>query len=82
MSSIPNRSITTIDEDTTNSATLSSSIDFGTPDALDYVRQLTDVEAMTRLLHECIAYQRALDLDLDNLLSQRSDLDKQLVQLQ
>ena len=82
MGSTPNGSITTIDEDTTNLATLSSSIDFGTPDALDYVRQLTDVGAMTRLLHECIAYQRALDVDLDNLLSQRSDLDKQLVQLQ
>ncbi|XP_023004265.1 conserved oligomeric Golgi complex subunit 4-like [Cucurbita maxima] len=58
------------------------SIKFGSSEALEHIRTLTDVGAMTRLLHECIAYQRALDLNLDNLLSQRSDLDKQLVQLQ
>ncbi|KAJ6404432.1 hypothetical protein OIU84_012592 [Salix udensis] len=40
----------------------SPSIKFGTPEALDHVRNLTDVGAMTRLLHECIAYQRGLDL--------------------
>ena len=50
--------------------------------AMDHIRTLTDVGAMTWLLHECIAYQRLLDLDLDNLLSQRSDLDKQLLHLQ
>lgn len=60
----------------------SSSIQFGTEEALEQVRTLTDVGAMTRLLHECIAYQRALDLELDSLLSQRSDLDKQLLGLQ
>ncbi|KAB2077940.1 hypothetical protein ES319_A06G127600v1 [Gossypium barbadense] len=59
-----------------------TSVKFGTPKALDYVRSLTDVGAMTRLLHECVAYQRALDLDLDTLLSQRSDLDKTLNNLQ
>ncbi|KAG4142288.1 hypothetical protein ERO13_D06G121400v2 [Gossypium hirsutum] len=59
-----------------------TSVKFGTPEALDYVRSLTDVGAMTRLLHECVAYQRALDLDLDTLLSQRSDLDKTLNNLQ
>ncbi|KAJ7963415.1 Conserved oligomeric golgi complex subunit 4-like protein [Quillaja saponaria] len=37
---------------------------------------------MTWLHHECIAYQRAIDLDLDDFLSQLSDLDKQLLQLQ
>ncbi|KAL6290588.1 hypothetical protein ACE6H2_008098 [Prunus campanulata] len=57
------------------------SIKFGTQEALSHVRGLTDVGAMTRLLHECIAYQRSLDLDLDNLLSQRTDLDKQLLSL-
>ncbi|XP_021822657.1 conserved oligomeric Golgi complex subunit 4-like [Prunus avium] len=57
------------------------SIKFGTQEALSHVRALTDVGAMTRLLHECIAYQRSLDLDLDNLLSQRTDLDKQLLSL-
>ncbi|KAF5464549.1 hypothetical protein F2P56_014620 [Juglans regia] len=64
---------------TTSSTT---SINFGTPEAMNQIRTLTDVGAMTRLLHECIAYQRALDLDLDNLLSQRSDLDKQFHHLQ
>ncbi|XP_041012100.1 conserved oligomeric Golgi complex subunit 4 [Juglans microcarpa x Juglans regia] len=59
-----------------------TSINFGTPEAMNQIRTLTDVGAMTRLLHECIAYQRALDLDLDNLLSQRSDLDKQFHHLQ
>nr|XP_011468891.1 PREDICTED: conserved oligomeric Golgi complex subunit 4 [Fragaria vesca subsp. vesca] len=58
------------------------SINFGTQEALHHVRSLTDVGAMTRLLHECIAYQRALDLNLDSLLSQRSDLDKHLSSLQ
>lgn len=59
-----------------------SSVRLGTPEALDQVRKLTDVGAMTRILHECIAYQRALELELDNLLSQRTDLDKQLSNLQ
>lgn len=36
---------------------------------------------MTRLLHECIAYQRSLDLDLESLLSQRSSLDTHLTSL-
>ncbi|KAH6791559.1 conserved oligomeric Golgi complex subunit 4 [Perilla frutescens var. hirtella] len=59
----------------------SSSLQFGTAEALEHVRKLTDVGAMTRLLHECIAYQRALDLELESLLSQRSDLDRQLSNL-
>ena len=62
-----------------NEGTKSSSMDFGTDGPHS---DLTDVGAMTRLLHECIAYQRSLDLDLDNFLSQRSDLDKQLLHLQ
>ncbi|KAF7843824.1 conserved oligomeric Golgi complex subunit 4-like [Senna tora] len=84
MGSTPNGSIAAVDQDpnSVTSATLSSSVDFGAPEALDYVRSLTDVGAMTRLLHECIAQQRALDVELDNLLSQRTDLDKQLLQLQ
>ena len=60
----------------------SSTVKFGTPEALEYVRSLTDVGAMTRLLHECIAYQRSLDADLDTLLSQRTELDRSLVDLQ
>ncbi|KDP28412.1 hypothetical protein JCGZ_14183 [Jatropha curcas] len=85
MPSTPNGSVPKSqeeDESTVSSPTLSSSIKFGTPEALDHVRNLTDVGAMTRLLHECIAYQRALDVDLDNLLAQRTDLDKHLIHLQ
>ncbi|KAL5572211.1 hypothetical protein UlMin_021808 [Ulmus minor] len=85
MGSTPNGSITPGDgENPRHHQDLlsSSSIKFGTSEALDHVRALTDVGAMTRLLHECIAYQRALDLELDSLLSQRSDLDKQLLHLQ
>ncbi|KAF3674431.1 Conserved oligomeric Golgi complex subunit 4 [Capsicum annuum] len=55
---------------------------FGTPESLEEVRNLTDVGAMTRLLHECIAYQRGLDLELDTILLHRTDLDKQLSSLQ
>ncbi|KAI3796646.1 hypothetical protein L1987_39324 [Smallanthus sonchifolius] len=59
-----------------------SSVKFGTPDALEHVQNLTDVGTMTRLLHECIAYQRGLDLQLENILSLRPDLDKHLSFLQ
>ncbi|XP_061338849.1 conserved oligomeric Golgi complex subunit 4 [Gastrolobium bilobum] len=61
---------------------VTSLIDFGTAEAVDYVCSLTDVGTMTRLLHECIAHQRALDDELDDLLSQRTDLDKHLIALQ
>ncbi|KAL3652638.1 Golgi transport complex subunit 4 [Castilleja foliolosa] len=66
------------DDASTNS---SSSLQFGTPEALQHIRNLTDVGEITRHLHECIAYQRALDLELETLLSQRSDLDHQLSSL-
>ncbi|XP_071738980.1 conserved oligomeric Golgi complex subunit 4-like [Rutidosis leptorrhynchoides] len=59
-----------------------SSIKFGTPEALEHVQTLTDVGAMTCLLHECIAYQRNLDLQLENILSLCPDLDKHLNSLQ
>ncbi|RZC77852.1 hypothetical protein C5167_002058 [Papaver somniferum] len=59
-----------------------SSVNFGSSEALEVVRKLTDVGAMTRLLHECIAYQRNLDLELETLLSQRTDLEKKLNTLQ
>ncbi|KAL6985511.1 Golgi transport complex subunit 4 [Sarracenia purpurea var. burkii] len=83
MSSSPNGSITAAEEDQNafNSST-TPVVKFGTPEALEHVRKLTDVGAMTRLLHVCIAYQRALDLELENILSQRTDLDKQLSNLQ
>uniref|UniRef100_A0A803NTP8 Conserved oligomeric Golgi complex subunit 4 n=1 Tax=Cannabis sativa TaxID=3483 RepID=A0A803NTP8_CANSA len=85
MGSTPNGSITSLENDhhrQQQDLLSSSSIKFGTEEALEDVRSLTDVGAMTRLLHECIAYQRALDLELDTLLSQRTDLDKQLIHLQ
>ncbi|MBA0556087.1 hypothetical protein Golob_026221, partial [Gossypium lobatum] len=78
MLSTPYESEATEQHDDTSASTMK----FGTPEAVDYVRSLTDVGAMTRLLHECIAYQRALDVDLDTLLSQRTDLDKGLNNLQ
>ncbi|KAI3882934.1 hypothetical protein MKW92_027942 [Papaver armeniacum] len=55
-----------------------SSLDFGSSEALKQVRKLTDVGCMTRLLHEFIAYQRNLDLELENHLCQRTDLEKKL----
>ncbi|KAJ8748462.1 hypothetical protein K2173_003358 [Erythroxylum novogranatense] len=82
MLTTPNGSIHHRQPHEEDETTVASSIEFGTPEAIDLVRNLTDVGAMTRLLHECIAYQRALDVDLDNLLAQRSDLDKHLLHLQ
>ncbi|CAM8938072.1 unnamed protein product [Rhodiola kirilowii] len=78
---VTNVSVTFSDE-SQNESENDKAVKFGTSEALEEVMKLTDVGAMTRLLHECIAYQRALDLDLENLLSHRSDLDKQLHHLQ
>ncbi|XP_020273551.1 conserved oligomeric Golgi complex subunit 4-like [Asparagus officinalis] len=58
-----------------------TSLDFGNPETLTQIRSLTDVGTMTRLLHECIAYQRSLDVRLDSLLSSRPDLDRGLLAL-
>ncbi|CAN6273809.1 unnamed protein product [Urochloa humidicola] len=52
------------------------SLDFGDPASLAAIRALTDAGAATRLLHECIAYQRALDARLDSLLARRADIDR------
>ncbi|KAL5213392.1 hypothetical protein ABZP36_024239 [Zizania latifolia] len=52
------------------------SLDFGDPASLVALRSLTDAGAATRLLHECVAYQRALDARLDALLARRPDLDR------
>ncbi|CAM8941950.1 unnamed protein product [Rhodiola kirilowii] len=78
---VTNGSVTYSDE-SQNESENDKAVKFGTSEALEEVMKLTDVGAMTRLLHECIAYQRALDLDLENLLSHRYDLDKQLHHLQ
>ncbi|XP_071706957.1 conserved oligomeric Golgi complex subunit 4-like [Rutidosis leptorrhynchoides] len=60
------------------SFTNTSSVKFDTPESLEHVQTLNDVGAMTRHLHECTAYQRNLDLQLENILSLRPDLDKHL----
>ncbi|KAE9460203.1 hypothetical protein C3L33_07897, partial [Rhododendron williamsianum] len=53
----------------------------GTPESLEYVRNLTDVGSITRLLHEYVSYQRTLDLNLDATLSHRIDLNNHLSDL-
>ncbi|KAM0892659.1 hypothetical protein ACQ4PT_025603 [Festuca glaucescens] len=58
------------------SADCPPSLDFGDPASLATLRGLTDAGAATRLLHECVAYQRALDARLDALLARRPDLDR------
>jgi len=54
-----------------------------TPSAnmLEQIRTLTDVGAMTRLLHECIAYERSIDNELEALLEDRHGLEKKLAGL-
>ncbi|CAD6202243.1 unnamed protein product [Miscanthus lutarioriparius] len=59
-----------------SSADVPPSLDFGDPASLAALRVLTDAGAATRLLHECVAYQRALDARLDALLARRADLDR------
>uniref|UniRef100_A0ACD5YJH0 Uncharacterized protein n=1 Tax=Avena sativa TaxID=4498 RepID=A0ACD5YJH0_AVESA len=58
------------------SADCPPSLDFGDPASLATLRGLTDAGAATRLLHECVAYQRSLDARLDGLLARRPDLDR------
>jgi hypothetical protein len=48
------------------------------PGMLQQIRSLTDIADMTRLLHECIAYERSIDGELETLLSQRQELEKSL----
>lgn len=48
---------------------------------LAQIRTLTDMGHMTRLLHETIAYERAIDRELEALLAQRHELDKRLTGL-
>ena len=45
---------------------------------LEQIQALTDVGAMTRLLHECIAYERSIDNELEGLLEERHGLEKKL----
>jgi hypothetical protein len=45
---------------------------------LEQIRSLTDVGAMTRLLHECIAYERNINNELEALLEERHGLERKL----
>lgn len=45
---------------------------------LEQIRTLTDIGAMTRLLHECIAYERSIDNELETILDERHGLEKKL----
>ncbi|KAK2993312.1 hypothetical protein RJ640_006800 [Escallonia rubra] len=69
------------DQDANDIGDAMSSVKFGTREALEYVRTLTDVGAMTRFLHECTAYQRSVDLGLDSIVSRSADLDRHLSSL-
>ncbi|KAI5061008.1 hypothetical protein GOP47_0023513 [Adiantum capillus-veneris] len=51
------------------------------PGMLDQIRALTDAGAMTRLLHETVAFQRAIESDLETLFTQRHDLERKLAAL-
>lgn len=59
-----------------------ASINFGETDIIEQIKNLTDVGTMTRMLHECIAYQRSIDSELETQLSQRHELEKKLSGLQ
>ncbi|KAL5207111.1 hypothetical protein ABZP36_031546 [Zizania latifolia] len=58
------------------SADTTPSLDFGDPASHVALRALTDAGAATRLLHECVAYQRALDARNDLLLARCLDHDR------
>ena len=47
-------------------------------DMLEQIRAVTDVGVMTRRLHECIAYERGADSELEALLKERHGLAKKL----
>ncbi|MCO5587203.1 hypothetical protein L7F22_041150 [Adiantum nelumboides] len=51
------------------------------PGMLDQIRALTDAGAMTRLLHETVAFQRSIESDLETLFLQRHDLERKLAAL-
>lgn len=48
------------------------------PGILDQICSLTDAGAMTRLLHETVAFQRAIESDLETLFSQRNELERKI----
>ncbi|GAQ80078.1 Golgi transport complex protein [Klebsormidium nitens] len=53
----------------------------GQQSMLDKIKGLTDVGAMTRLLHETIAQEREIDKELEVLLGQRQELERKLSSL-
>lgn len=58
-----------------------AAVTFGNSSTLSQIKSLTDISAITRLLHECIAHQRSLDTSLSSLLSQRPELDRHVTSL-
>jgi hypothetical protein len=48
---------------------------------LEAVRSLASVADVQRLLHEASARERAIDTELEQLLSRRSELEQSLLQL-
>jgi hypothetical protein len=48
---------------------------------LGLIHRLTDLNAINRILHEMVAKERAIDVELDQLLSKRSELEKRFLLL-
>ena len=48
---------------------------------LALIHRLTNLGDINRLLHETVAKERALDLELDQLLSKRADLERSFLLL-
>ena len=53
----------------------------GTTVDLALIHRLTNLSDINRLLHETVAKERALDMELDQLLSKRADLERSFLLL-
>lgn len=47
----------------------------------DQLNSLTNLNDINRLLHETIAYERSIEADLDKQLGKRTDLEREILQL-
>lgn len=45
------------------------------------IKKLTNLNDINRLLHEALSRERAIDLELEQLLSRRTDVDRDLLKL-
>ena len=50
--------------------------------SMEDIHGLMDVAAMTRMLHETIAKERAIEGELEELLASRADVERRLMSLQ